>query len=121
MENRKDLIKKFRGFVSGGQHASRSILLGYAFLREVPYVALERKINEDHPTFDAGRNGILIDLAHSVARKITEAQFGKGIWELRDNKEAQQQFHDTEKSIKNEVCAWIREKYTATTTTEVAA
>jgi hypothetical protein len=120
MENRKDLIKKFRGFVSGGQHASRSILLGYAFLREVPYVALERKINEDHPTFDAGRKWILIDLAHSAARKITEAQFGKGIWELRDNKEAQQQFHDTEKSIKDEMYSWIQEKYKVASN-EVAA
>ncbi len=117
MENRKELIKKFRSFVVGGQYASRTTLLAYAFLREVPYVALERKINEDHDTFNT--EAFLMRLATDTTRCITEAYFGKRSWELKDN-EIRQQFRDFEKSINDDVFAWIQEKY-KTVSNEVAA
>ena len=73
MESRKELIKKFREQVAGGKYADRYTLLAYAFLHDIPYIALERVINEDHPTFDVSRNGFLSYLATGITTRIREA------------------------------------------------
>lgn len=65
-ENRVKLIKAFRAKVSGGQSASRVELIALAFLRERPYVALEAKINEDHPSFGFGRSTFLSGLSYQI-------------------------------------------------------
>jgi hypothetical protein len=84
MENRKELIKKFRNQVKNGKYASHETLLAYAFLRNIPYVVLERKINEDHENYNsigkfcnARCSYLYYTLAPEVARKITETHFHK--------------------------------------------
>lgn len=118
MENRKELIKKFREKVAGGKYADRHTLLAYAFLRGVPYVALERIINEDHPSFGIGREGFLSWLARSVAWKICDVQFpGKSPYELRkegkedEAKALSEQIDSLKKSLNTEILNWIHEKY----------
>jgi hypothetical protein len=68
------LIRKFHSALSGGKYASRSFYLAYAFLKEVPYVVLEKKINEDNfptePGWDklkCGMFSVLYSLAHGAA------------------------------------------------------
>ena len=69
-EETKKLIKAFRAKVANGQYASRTTLLAYSFLKRRPYVALEKKINEDHESFGIGRNSFLSNLAYDVGREI---------------------------------------------------
>ena len=80
MENRKELIQKFRSRASGGRGLSRTFLLAYAFLRGVPYVVLEKTINEDkfprEPNWDklkCGMFGFLHYLAYGAAYHICDA------------------------------------------------
>lgn len=126
MENRKEVIKKFREQLAGGKYARRNTLLAYAFLRGVPYVALERIIHEDHPSFDPeGRNGFLGYLSRMVGRDIAEVSFGSAPGWKRDmtpeEKEKRDQFDALSKSLGNEVFAWIQEKYKAAKDSEAAA
>lgn len=69
-ENTRKLIKAFRAKVSNGQYASRTTLLAYSFLKRRPYVALEKKINEDHESFGIGRDSFLSNLAYDVSHEI---------------------------------------------------
>jgi len=103
MENRKDLIKKFRAYAKGKQ-LSREFLLGYAFLREVPYVTLERVINEDKierkPEYRKCRQGVfcfLYYLASSVSSEIVKI-------EAPEEKKPRSYYLDA-------VYAWMLEKY----------
>lgn len=80
MENRKDLIKKFRAYAKGKQ-LSREFLLGYAFLREIPYITLEKVINEDKlerkPEYRKCKQGVfsfLYYLASSVSSEILKIE-----------------------------------------------
>lgn len=125
MENRKELIKKFRSQVEHGKYAGRYTLLAYAYLRGVSYIALERTINED--LFGTnGRNSFLIGLADVVAGKICEADFGKSYWELRKEDQEKQKtllgklikpeekskaFAEQKMKLVDEVFKWIQEKY----------
>jgi hypothetical protein len=69
-EETRKLIRAFRAKVSDGQYASRATLLAYSFLKRRPYVALEKKINEDHPSFGIGRDSFLSNLAYDIAHEI---------------------------------------------------
>lgn len=122
MENRKELIEKFRKQVAGGKYADRYTLLSYAFLRGVPYAALERIINEDNPSFGYGRTSFLEGLAYVIVHRIGNAQFsGKTPYSLRKEGEYEKAKEcDTFMDLcKTEVRSWIQEKYKAKT--EVAA
>lgn len=115
-ETRKELIKKFREQVAGGKYASRETLLAYAWLRGVPYVALERVINEDHETFDTGRKGFLSYLASAVAGKIRETQFpGMNSYKLSQagEKEKAKELSEFTDAVRKAVYDWIQEKYVA--------
>jgi hypothetical protein len=123
MENRKDLIKKFRAEVCGGKHPNRTTLLAYAFLRGVPYVAVERVINEDHPSFGEGRNSFLRFLAAYVVTRICDIQFsGKTPSSFRrdGNEEKVKEYNEFSTLLVAEVNAWIREKYKAESKQEAA-
>lgn len=120
-ETRKELIKKFREKVAGGKYAGRDTLLAYAFLRGVPYVALERVINEDHPSFGTeGRNEFLRWRKYSMSREICEAQFsGQSVYQLRkENKESEalllnEKLKGFREPLEKEIWDWIQEKYKA--------
>lgn len=114
MENRKDLIKKFRAEVCGEKYPSRTTLLAYAFLRGVPYIAVERMINEDHPSFGDGRNSFLRFLAGYVVNMICDIQFsGKTPYSFRKDgdEEKVKEYNEFNTLLVAEVNAWIREKY----------
>jgi hypothetical protein len=123
-ETRKQLIKKFREQVAGGKPGTRAQLLAYAFLRGRDYVALEREINEDHPSFGEGRNTFLSYLASAITGKIREAQFpGKRAYDLRragENEKAQE-IEEFTTAVRKEVYEWIQEKYGAKKSKEAAA
>jgi hypothetical protein len=103
-ENTRKLIKAFRAKVSNGQHATRETLLAYAFLRGRPYIALEKRINEEHESFGEGTKNFLASLSCSVAHEI-------GI-----NKDPDFRVFN------NPVLSWINEKYkTEETKTEEKA
>jgi hypothetical protein len=79
MENRKELIQKFRSRASGGNSLSRTFLLAYAFLRGASYAKLEAVINEDRfprePNWDklkCGMFGFLHYLAYGAAYHICD-------------------------------------------------
>ena len=110
-ETRKELIKKFREQVAGGKYPSREKLLAYAWLRDVPYIALERVINEDHESFGIGRNGFLSYLASTVAGQIRNTQFpGLNPYQAGDKTKEISEFEDT---VRKAVYDWIQEKYAA--------
>jgi|SRR5690606_10874946 len=131
MENRKELITKFRSQVWQNKYASRTTLLAYAFLRDVPYIALERTINED--SFgEIGRNSFLVALAFGVADRICEAEFGKSYWDLRKEEksstilgnlikpeEKSKLFSEKKNKIYNDIFNWMQDKYKESS--EVAA
>jgi len=122
-ETRKELIKKFRKQVAGGKTATRAQLLAYAFLRGKEYVALERVINEDHESFEVGRNTFLWYLAGRVATEIAEAKFGQKSYELRKAGELEtvKEFVAFNDAVKKEIQAWIQEKYAAKDDSKEAA
>lgn len=74
-KNRKELINIFRSKVEKGQHAYRTTLLAYAFLREVPYIKLERIVNEDKLPNDSAKC-FIVTLAADVARELVAKAFG---------------------------------------------
>lgn len=115
-ETRKELIKKFREQVAGGKYASRTTLLAYAFLRGRPYVALERVINEDHPSFGEGRNTFLSYLASGVTGRIREAKYPDlRAYDLRRNGEGDKatEIEEFTSAVRKAVYEWIQEKYAA--------
>ena len=69
-ENTRGLIKAFRAKVADGQYASRATLLAYSFLKRRPYVALDKKVNEDHESFGIGKETFLSNLAYCVGNEI---------------------------------------------------
>ena len=124
MENRKNLIKKFRAEVCGGKHTGRTTLLAYAFLREVPYVAVERVINEDGPLFnESGRNSFLSGLAYLITMAICQAQFsGKTSYSFKKegNEEKVKEYNEFQSSLKVDVNNWIQKKYKTESQQEIA-
>lgn len=106
MENRKEIIKKFRSMVDRGQHASRVTLLAYAYLRGIPYVALERTINEDK---SEGKFTFIKSLAGSVSWQICEIEFGKTY--LEAEKPEKEKLLAQQKVVFQEIFNWMNEKY----------
>jgi hypothetical protein len=51
---KKELVKNIRLLVSKGQKANRETYLALAFARKMPYVVLEKTINEDKFALPAG-------------------------------------------------------------------
>jgi hypothetical protein len=102
-ENTRKLIRAFRAKVCNGQHATRETLLAYAFLKDRPYIALERKINEDHESFGIGRDSFLSYLVYGIRREILQASKNLGF-----DKEVEEQIA---KEIESEIRQWIMKKY----------
>ena len=78
---KRDLIKKFRSLVENGQPADRYTMLAYGYLRGLPYVALERVINEDKfevpadaRKYKLGVFGFLSFLARTVSVTIEQVE-----------------------------------------------
>lgn len=97
----KEAYKYLRGQVCGnawrGGESQRYLLLAYAFVRGVPYVALERTVNEDKFPKE-GRDTFYSGLAYSVTSKVLEAY---GL-------EVRNVFRSTEYMA---VRAWLTEKF----------
>jgi hypothetical protein len=91
MEN-KTIIKNIRSQLINGQPGNRTLLLAYAFLKNRPYITLESKINEDHPSFGKGREAFLDYLSHCINKTILSID-------------------TTSKNIKDEIYQWIMTKY----------
>lgn len=71
IKNIKLQMKRKNNFVP------REMFLALAYLRGIPYRVLEKKINEDHPSFgESGRLGFWSGLSHSVAIEISRARSG---------------------------------------------
>ena len=121
-EAKKEILEKIRSSVienaPRGDFGQRLRLLAYAFLRGVPYVAVEGKINEDHPSFGDGRNTFLDHLAYSVARSICNRLFKKIVHEqincfVNMSREERDEYHKKFKEVKSEVYEWMMKKYEA--------
>jgi len=69
----KEAYKYLRGQVCGnawkGGDKQRYLLLAYAFVRGIPYIALERTINEDK-FLEEGRKTFYSRLAYCVAKHV---------------------------------------------------
>jgi hypothetical protein len=106
MENRKELIKKFRSVVSGGKPSSREFHLAYGFVRGIPYSALEKVINEDKferkpewPKYQMGVFSFLSTLAYLVSRVL---------WDIDDPDHP----HSYQQGpLRDEIYNWMVEKY----------
>jgi hypothetical protein len=99
-EDTRKLIKAFRAKVCNGQTASRETLLAYSFLRNRPYVALEKKINEDHESFGIGRITFLDNLAYNVDKEINNIVLTDKDDELIASS-----------GLRNNINDWIMKKY----------
>jgi len=82
-KTRKDLIKAYRKKVENGKCAGRWELLAYAFLRDVPYINLERITNEDKFP-DDGALTFIQTLAMWVAGDIICTAYGKSKWSMHN-------------------------------------
>jgi hypothetical protein len=91
MEN-KTIIKNIRSQLINGQPGNRTLLLAYAFLKNRPYITLERNINEDHPSFGKGREVFLDYLSYCINKTILSID-------------------TTYKNMKEEIYQWIMRKY----------
>lgn len=105
MENRKELIKKFHSLVSGGKSASRTFHVAYAFVRGMPYIALEKVINEDRferqpgwEKYPCGVFSFLYFLAWSAAEIL---------WNAIPEDKRQGDTGD----LRDEIYAWMMKKY----------
>lgn len=88
----REIFLKIREFVkSKNNHNTREVYLAYAFVRDVPYVKLEKKINEDK-FGTVGRNSFLIGLAYRIERNIIKIT-------------------DTNLEIRADILNWLMEKY----------
>jgi hypothetical protein len=118
VENRRKLIKEFRVYYDmnlGG--VGRETLLAYAFLRGVPYVALEKVINEDkfpevpitgtysNRRAKVGKFSFLDSLAYSTAYRIESV-------EKRLDPKSAYKYH-------NDVWNWMMVKYDAMETSKI--
>jgi len=114
MENRKELKGKFHSVLSGGKYASRPFYLAYAFVRNVPYTVLEKKINEDNfprePGWDklkCGMFSVLYSLAYSAAWIICKMQNAENPanWQNIDAT------NDDVRPLSEEIYQWMLAKY----------
>ncbi len=113
-KNKKELIGIYREKVAGGKTTWRFEYLAYAFIRGMPYVALERTINED--SFGkVGRNTFLGGLASQVASSIFSSTYGKGYYEFyydKDlSKETKELYSNFKEELRKEVLNWVMSKY----------
>jgi len=99
-ENTRKLIRAFRAKVSNGQYATRETLLAYSFLKDRPYIALEKKINEDHESFGIGRDSFLSNLSYNVSREINNLVLSDTNDELI-----------APSGLSNDIQHWIMKKY----------
>ena len=116
MENRKELIKKFRELVSNDKPADRITLLSYAFLREVPYCALERVINEDRFA-PPGTQSFIKWLAESVSSQIYRMDNP----DIKSSTRWTPEILLTKKMYRDKVLEWMNEKYKTESISEESA
>jgi len=111
-KSRKEGIAALRRMVIEGAEAGgesqRQNLLAYAFLRGLPYAALERKTNEDRFPREHRNSFIVNSLSWSIAYKLSQAlEFSARNLSLSPEIE--------------EVRVWLFEKYRAEKDQEAAA
>lgn len=106
IKSKEELIDFYRNKAkkNSGKGMYRVDYLAYAFLRNKPYVLLERKINEDKFPI-IGRNAFLNHQAGEIALKIASNAIGKNHYE------AGKQGYDLYNLYKKEVHEWLMEKY----------
>lgn len=80
-KSKKELKELLRKKVCNNQQPRRHTLLAYAFVRDVPYIILERKTNEDK-FGELGRNSFLYGLASDISAELWYIAYNKKYYDL---------------------------------------